>query len=317
MKRKSTFDEKIITPQQLEQGVVRNADGSPNDDLEINHGNPADAKFAQPPVGVPTKGFLMDQAGLGEEIFNTDPKAYERESTAQCIASPVVMTDHLEAQVLAAGMLQAALESPDALSRARVPNSQRKELANALADVARELPTPDAVTIIDNRRVVLPAEVRDIPNRIPKTLSMKVLELIIGEELCLKAVKCARQAGVCFYQKPCLWIAQRLAYELSKRRIWERLDIPSTGDYDPKDDGDKDSQVCKAIGQLFSYHVMEQMQVICATRQISMLQCAKVLINRICDIANEEKAPKDYADKYDALETLEQALGKLDSLKIA
>ena len=309
IKRKSQFDEKVLTEEQLEAGILRNADGSESDEVEAPHANPQLAKFAQPAMGVPTRGSLLEQMEVGEEIFNSDPKAYERESTAPCIASPVVMTENLESKVLAAGMIQAALETPQALNHARVSSVSRKELANALADARRELPTPDAVTYIDNRRVILPAEVRDVPNALPKNLSMKVLELIVGAETCLRVVKCARQGGVAFFQKPCLWLAQRLAADLSKRRIWEK--IATVEDYDEADDGNKDSEICKAIGQLFSIHVMEQMQVICQIRRISMQQCAKIVINRVCDIAVDEKAPKDFTEKYDDLNSLELALAKL------
>jgi len=312
IKVKNHFSEKVLTVDQIEAGVLRNADGSECDEIEDNHGNPLDAKFQQPPVGVPTRGALMEQLGIDENVFNVDAKAYERESTAPCIASPVVMTDELESKVLAAGMIQSALETPQAMNKAGISLTERKQLAGRLSDARRELPTPDAVTFIDNRRVILPGEVRDIPNALPKQLSMKVLELIVGPHLCLKMVKCARQAGVCFYQKPCLWLAQRLAQELSKRRIWEKIEV--CDEYVESDDGNKDSEICKAIGQLFSYHVMEQMQVVCATRGISMQRCAKILIDRVCDIAIAEKAPKDYVEKYDSLETLEQALGKLGAI---
>ena len=313
IKRKSHFNEKILTSDQIEAGVIRNPDGSESDDIEEKHGNPQDAKFQQPPVGIPTRGALMESLGVDEQAFNIDPKSLERESTAPCIASPVVMTDELENKVLSAGMIQAALETPNAMNNARVSPSDRKQLASRLSEARKELPTADAVTFIDNRRVILPAEVRDVPNLLPKQLSMKVLELIVGEGVCLKVVKCARQAGVCFFQKPCLWLAQRLAQELSKRRIWEKIEVAD--DYEESDDGNKDSEICKAIGQLFSYHVMEQMQVICATRRISMQYCAKILIDRVCEIAIAEKAPKDYTEKYDSLDTLEAALGKLGEVR--
>lgn len=312
IKRKSHFNEKTISPEQLEAGILRNADGSVSDELEIDHGNASFAKFSQPAVGVPTRGMLMDQLGIDENVFNADPKAYDRESTAPCIASPVVMTDALESKVLGAGMLQAALETPQAMNNARISPMDRKEMAASLKEASKGLPTPDAVTYIDHRRVVLPAEVRDIPNQLPKNLSMKVLELLVGQETCLKVVKCARQAGVCFFQKPCLWLAQRLAADLAKRQIWTLIEV--SDDYDESEDGSKESEICKAVGQLFSYHVMEQLQVVCATRRISMQRAVKILINRVCDIAIEEKAPKDYVDKYDNLDSLEQALGKLDSI---
>ncbi len=313
LKRKSHFNEKVLTAEQIEAGVLRNSDGSESDEIEDNHGNPQDAKFQQSPVGIPTRGALMESLGVDEQAFNIDPKSLERESTAPCIASPVVMTDELETKVLSAGMIQAALETPQAMMNARVSPSDRKQLASRLTEARKELPTPDAVTFIDNRRVILPAEVRDVPNLLPKQLSMKVLEIIVGEGLSLKVVKCARQAGVCFFQKPCLWLAQRLAQELSKRRIWEKIEVAN--DYEEAEDGNKDSEICKAIGQLFSYHVMEQMQVICATRRISMQYCAKIMIDRVCEIAIAEKAPKDYTEKYDSLDTLEAALGKLGEVR--
>lgn len=310
MKRKSHFNEKVLSEEQLEAGILRNPDGSESDELEVSHGNAsADAKFVQAPVHVPTRGQLMDDLGLDENIFNADAKAYERESTAPCIASPVVMTDELESKVVASAMIQTALESPGAMNAAKIAPHNRKELAQRLSEARRELPTPDAVTYIDNRRVIMPAEVRDVPNLLPKNLSMKVLELIIGAEMCLKVVKCARQAGVCFYQKPCLWLSQRLCQELSKRAIWEK--IPVADDYIESEDGSKESEIRRAVGQLFSYHVLEQMEFICATRRISMLHCAKIMIDRVCDIAIQEKAPKDYTEKYDNLDSLEQALSRL------
>lgn len=310
MKRKSTFNEHVVTTEQLEEGINRNADGSENDDLEIDHGSRQGVNFAQPAQGVMSKGRLVEEYGVDfEQISAADPKAYERESTAPCVASPVVMTEEVENKVMAAGMLQSALQNPQALSSARVANSDRQQLARMLDQVSRELPTPDATTYIDNRRVIIPAEVRDVPNILPKVLSMKVLEMLIGEHLCLKVVKCARQAGVCFYQKPCLWVSQRLSQELSKRRIWEKITI-EPGDYDDKEETNE-SAVYQAVAKLFSHHVAEQMQVVCATRRISMHRCLKILIDRVCEIALDEKAPKDYTEKYDNLDTLELALGRL------
>lgn len=315
IKRKSQFNEKVLTPEELESGILRNADGSVSDEIEVDHGNPTDAKFVQPAVGVPTRGQVLEALGQDDGVLtNLDPKALERESTAPCVASAVVMTDEMESKVIAAGMIQTALESPTALNNARISMASRKELSQRLVEASKEMPTPDSVTFVDNRRVIIPAEVRDVPNRLSKKGSMKVLELIVGEPLCLKVMKIARQSGVCFFNKPCLWLAQRLAQELGKRMLWERIDIGN--EYEETDDGNNNSEICKAIAGLFSYHVMEQMQVICATRRISMVRCAKILIDRVCDIAIDEKAPKDYVEKYDDIPSLEVAVQRMQAQAI-
>ena len=308
IKRKSQFNEKRLTPEQLEEGILRNPDGSVSDELEIAHGNPQDlTKFAQHAVGPLSRGALLEHLEQDESVFHTDSKALERESTAPVVASPVIMSDELESKVVGAGMLQATLETPAAMNAAKISPLDRKELAKALLDARNQLPTPDATTYIDHRRVVLPAEVRDTPNQLTKAASMKILEIIIGQHMALKVAKCARQNG--FNAKPLLWLAQRVAAECKKRQLWKQLD--KAGTYNEQEDGNKDSEICQAVERLFSSFVFDELYQLCELKRISMRQCVMVMVDRVCDQAIQERAPKDYVEKYDNLDSLEIMLGKI------
>ena len=273
-------------------------------------GQPKEAlKFAVRPEGVNpnalTLGGVLNELKTDMSALNTDKRALEYVSTAPCEASSVVLTPDQESRVESVSAIAATLENTSGMNTAKIPYATRKQLAD-IADAMKDLPTPDAVTYADKRKVMIPSEVRDVPNKLSKEKSMILLEKIVGDKLAAQAILCAQTGGQIFFQKPALWLSQRLSYELSKRDIYDKVDLIK--DYDAEQDANNEAIAPKALAMLFSWHVVEQLQIVARVRQIGLIHATKLMIERICEQAVEEKRPKDYSEKYDNTASLEQLI---------
>lgn len=267
-------------------------------------GQPKDGiTFAQQPQHVPTLGAVLAELHEDEASLSTDPKALENMSTNIVIESNVLLTQDQETRVENAAAIAATLSNQKGMNIAKIDYMSRKQLQE-IADAMRDIPTPDAVTFADNRKVIIPSEVRDVPNALAKKKSMKLLEAICGTATTAQVVLTARTGGVCFFQKPAMWLAQRLDYELSRRDIWDKVtDIP---DFDITRDEQDQTVVKQALAKLFSWHVVEKIEIMSRIRRISLIHAANIMVERVLATAIEEKKPKDYAEQYDDTQTLEQ-----------
>lgn len=303
IKQTAEFDRASI--EQMEQEIPRDAQGNPTDDIEIETAGSGrmGAEFAVKAQHTPSLGNVLATVGQDESALRTDPRALENMSTAPCIESQVILTPTQEAHNAGASAIAATLENPKGMNVAKIPLDARHQLAH-IAETMKNLPTPDAVTFADNRKITISSEVRDVPNQLQKAPALKLLEAIVGEKITARVVTCAMGTG--FTAKPHLWLAQRLAYEGSKREIWDKIE-PSEN-FTEDLDGKKEAVVPRAVTKLFSPTVTEQFMIISRIRRISMLECTKIMISRVCDLAMQEKAPKEFVEKYDNMSELAELM---------
>jgi hypothetical protein len=304
IKRKSEFDN-TIDLNEIEKHIPRDGDGNPTDEVEAPAAGMgrAAANFDIKPQNVPALGNVLATLGEDESALRTDPRALENVSTAPCIESSVILTDNQEADIQGRVAIQATLENPKGMNIGKIPLDARRQLAE-IADAMKNLPTADTIAYADNRKIYMAAEVRDVPNRLTKAQALKLLSAMVGEALTAKAVKCAMGTG--FTAKPHVWLSQRLAYECSKREIWDK--ITPIEAYDEEAEVAKEAVMRPALDRLFSATVTEQLMVICKINRISMLHTTKLMIERVCDLAIAEKAPKDYSEKFESMPELEQLI---------
>lgn len=301
IKRKSEFDQ-TVDLKEIEKHIPRDAEGNPTDTIEAPAAGSGrmGADFDIKPQNVPALGNVLATLGEDESALRTDPRALENVSTNPCIESPVILTDNQEADIQGRVAIQATLENPKGMNIGKIPLDARRQLAE-IADAMKNLPTADTIAYVDNRKMYMSAEVRDVPNRLSKKDALRLLEALIGTALTAKTVKCANGAG--FMAKPHLWLSQRLAYECSKREIWDKIE--PIGDYDEDAETAKESVVPQAISRLFSSTVTEHLMVISRIRRISMLHVTKIMIDKACESAIAEKAPREYTEKFESMPELE------------
>lgn len=302
IKRTSNFDT-TVDLEAIEAQIPRDAQGNPTDEIEA----PAAGTFAQgaifdvKPQHTPSLGTVLSALGEDENsVRNHDPRALENFSTAPCIESPVLLTETQTAHIEGASAVQATLENTKGMNVAKVPLETRRQLAQ-ISEVMKNLPTADAITYVDNRKIYMASEVRDVPNRLSKGQAMRAYEVIFGTALTAKVVKCAMGAG--FVAKPHVWLSQRLAFEASKREIWDKITpLPS---YEEETEIENRTDLPKAISALFSATVTEQLMVISKISRISMLHAIKIMVDRVCECAIEEKRPKEYVEKFESMPELD------------
>lgn len=305
IKKKADFP-KEVSVQDIE-GIPTDAEGNPTDEIEEPTAGigKAGAVFDKLPQHVPSLGAVMAELQTDDSALNTDPRALENYSTAPCEAANIAATPELEGKWQSASTIAATLENPKGMNIARLPLDQRRQLAE-IAEAMKDIPTPDAITYSDGRKRLIPSEVRDVPNKLAKQKSMLLLEKIVGKELTAKTVICARSHGVTFFQKPALWLAQALAYELSKRQFYDKVE--ELKDYNAEEDANNEAVAPQALAKLFSWTVVEELQMLARIRQISLIHASKIMIERVCTVSIEEKKPRDFSEKYDDAATLEQLI---------
>jgi len=305
IKKKTDFPKEVYV-QDIE-GVPTDEQGNPTDEIEEPTAGmgKAGAVFEKLPQNVPSLGHILAELQTDDSALNTDPRALENYSTAPCEAANIAATPELEGKWQSASTIAATLDNPKGMNIARLPLDQRRQLAE-IAEAMKDIPTPDAITYSDGRKRLIPSEVRDIPNKLAKNKSMLLLEKIVGKELTAKVVICARSHGVTFFQKPCLWLAQVLAYELSKRQFYDKVE--EIKDYNAEEDANNEAVAPQALAKLFSWTVVEELQMLARIRQISLIHASKIMIERVCAVSIEEKKPKDFSEKYDDAATLEQLI---------
>lgn len=310
----STIKKKVEFPNQIdveaiEREIPRDEEGNPTDNIEAEKngvaltgaGVKAAAGVIAPNAFSPTVPDNIDLTSAN----NTDPRALENWSTAPCEAANIAMTPDKEGQWQQMTAVAATLENPKGMGIGKVPMETRKQLAE-IAEAMKDLPTPDAMTYSDGRKRLIPSEVRDTPNKLDKKKSMVLLEKIIGKPLTAKGVICARSHGQIFFQKPALWLAQALAYELSKRNFYDK--VQEIKDYNPELDANNEAVAPQALAKLFSWHVVEELQMLAKIRNISLIHAAKIMVQKVCEVSDSEKAPKDFAEQYDDATSLEQLM---------
>jgi hypothetical protein len=258
------------------------------------------------PVGL-SLGAVLEEVKQDASVLSTDPVALENTSTAPCKEAAVIFTDSQKAQFQQNAMKAAALSSPRALHISETPTERRKQLAEDLKRAMLDQPIPDVTTYAEGRKISMPSEVTAQANTVGKAKAMAILEKIIGKETTAKVVLCARQAGVCFFQKPHLWLGQRMFFEMSKRGMWDRIQ-PDPAYASPLDETQKEV-VAKGLAVIFSWPVADQLAVIARVRGIELDHAAKLMIEQVCNSAIEEKKPKDYSEVYDDTQSLEQLIG--------
>lgn len=258
------------------------------------------------PVG-PSLGQVLTELQADDSALTHDPMALENTSTALCKEASVVFTDSQKAQFQQLGMKAAALSSPKALHISETSSDRRKQMAEDLKQAMRDQPIPDVTTYAEGRKVTMPSEIIAQANSVGKKKAMLILEKIIGKELTATVVLRARQAGVTFFQKPHLWLGQRLYFEMSKRGMWDRIE-PDPSYESLLDDAQKNA-VSQGIAVIFSWPVADQLGVISRVRNIELDHACKLMIQQVCEAARIEKMPKDYSEEYDDTQSLEQLIG--------
>lgn len=258
------------------------------------------------PTG-PSLGQVLTELQTDDSALSTDPAALENTSTVPCKEAAVIFTDAQKAQFQQNGMKAAALSSPKALHISEIPSERRKQMTEDLKQAMRDQPIPDVTTYAEGRKVTVPSEVTAQANTVGKKKAMLILEKIIGKELTATVVLRARQAGVCFFQKPHLWLGQRMFYEMSKRGMWDRIQ-PDAAYESLLPDKDK-AIISQGIAILFSWQVADQIGVISRVRGIELDHALKLMIETVCEQARQEKMPKDYSEEYDDTQSLEQLIG--------
>lgn len=301
---KKTADFDRLTVEDIQQEVASDS-AYLSDEIEIATAGSgrSGATFDVKPQHTPSLGAVLATVGQDESAMKTDPRALENMSTDPCIESAVIYTETQKAHIAGASAIQATLDNPKGMMEAKIPIDARRQLAE-ISEAMKSLPTPDAVTFSDHRKVIIPGEVRDVPNQLSKVQALKLIEAIVGEALTAKVVKCAMGNG--FVAKPHLWLSQRLAYEASGRRIWDQ--IQPLDNYDESQDGNKEAVIPKALTKLFSDEVTDKFMSIASARRISLLHCTKIMIERVCEKAIQEKAPKEFTEKYDSMSGLEELM---------
>jgi hypothetical protein len=305
VKKKIDFPDKVYV-QDIESLPV-DEQGNPTDEIEEPTAGigKAGAVFAQQPQNVPNLGQVLTELKADDSALNTDPRALENYSTAPCEAANIAATPELEGKWQSASTVAATLENPKGMNIARLPLDQRRQLSE-IAEAMKDIPTPDAITYSDGRKRLIPSEVRDVPNKLPKHKSMLLLEKIIGKELTAKVVICARTHGVTFFQKPALWLAQVLAYELSKRQFYDKVE--ELKDYNSEEDANNEAVAPQALAKLFSWTVVEELQMLARIRHISLIHATRIMVELVCSQSIEDRKPRDFSEKYDDAATLEQLI---------
>jgi hypothetical protein len=261
-----------------------------------------DAAFLQnkEKVGV-SLGEVMSMLKKDERVLTTDPAALVNVSTAPLAETPVGMSEEQLQEVRQRSTIMSCLDNPKA---AGVLSPDMKRQYADIAESMKTLPTPDTVAYIDNRKLHMPAEVRDVPNRVDKESALLLIEKLVGKHITARIVLCSMAAG--FVDKPHVWFSQRLWAEGVRDDIWEKVvKIPN---YVDEFDEDKAAIVPLAITRLFSNANTRNLTTLCKMNQISMLHACKIMFTRICDAADAEKKPKEYVKTYDSMPELQALL---------
>lgn len=249
----------------------------------------------------PSLSTVLANLDEDERVLESDPRALQRLSTAPCMQTDVGLSEKGLAEMRQRSSIQAALESPQALTE--MSAESRKQYME-ISESFKNLPTSETVTYLDNRRLHMPAEVRDVPNRISKRDALRVIEKLVGESLTARIIKCAMGGG--FVAKPHVWFSQRLWAETVNSDKFDKLE-PISG-YSEELEGDKGAIIPQAISRLFSASNTQNLMVICRIHRITMLHLCKIAFVRICEIAEAEKRPEEYVEKYDSMPELEKLL---------
>jgi len=299
-KKEVNFERPAV--EEMERFIPRDAAGNPTDEIEAPAAGTgrAGASFDVQPQNTPSLGAVLSTLGQDETALRTDPRALENISTAPCIESPVILTDNQEQEIQGRAAIQATLDNPKGMNIGKIPLDARRQLAE-IAESMKNLPTADTIAYVDNRKIYMAAEVRDVPNQLTKGQALKILQALIGDALTAKVVKCAMGTG--FVAKPHVWLSQRLAFEASKRGVYDELK-PIEG-YDEEQELNKEAVVPKALTRLFSATVTDQMMVLSRVCRISMLHVTKIMIERVCENAIKEKLPIEYTEKFDSIPELD------------
>jgi hypothetical protein len=146
--------------------------------------------------------------------------------------------------------------------------------------------TPGATTYVDNRKISLPSEVRDVPNTLESDesgliMARRILKALLGIDLFNEARLCARGRGFKTQvgTKTATWLSQLLALELeSKDTLQLAQDIePYTEDMD----GNEASIVGKATVAIFGPISAQKLSKEAHLNQCSVREVLLVLVKRI------------------------------------
>jgi hypothetical protein len=224
-----------------------------------------------------------------------DPKLLKNLSTARVEASNVAFTEARAGEFRQRAMMESILENEIAGQVNQSVIDRRDQMAGNLEKVMKDQPIPDATTYNNGRKIHVPAEVTQHANMVSKEEAMEILETVIGPELTSLVILSAQAAN--FFEKPHLWLGQKLFFEMSTPGMWDKVEI-IPGYSSPLSDEARD-KAKQGIARIMSWHIPEQVEVISRIRNLEFDHILVILVKRICQRLAEEKSPLEGQKKYD------------------
>jgi hypothetical protein len=229
-----------------------------------------------------------------------DATLLKNRSTNRVETSNVAFTEARSGEFRQRAMMTAVLENEIAGQVNQSVMDRRDQMANNLEKVMRDQPIPDATTYIKNRKIHVPAEITQHANMVPKEEAMEILETVIGPELTAWVILSAQAAN--FFEKPHLWLGQKLFYEMASPGMWDKVEVvPGYSSPLSSEALDKAKQ---GIAKIMSWHIPEQVEIISRIRNLEFDHILVCLVRRICERLTEEKAPLEGKKKYEDTATL-------------
>lgn len=289
-----------------------------NEDLEDKIGG--DAEHIVGTKAVYTKGLAATLPGMNEGLISQalardekeslasikaraadnstakgDAKLLKNVSTDKVEASNVAFTEAKSGEFRQRAMMTAILENEIAGQVNQSVIDRRDQMASNLERAINDQPIPDATTYNKGRKIHVPAEITQHANMISKEEAMEILESVIGPELTAWTILSAQAAN--FFEKPHLWLGQKLFYEMATPAMWDKVEI--VPGYSSPLSGEAREAAKKGIAKIMSWHIPEQLEVISRIRNLEFDHVMVILVKRICERLTEEKAPQEGKKKYD------------------
>lgn len=229
----------------------------------------------------PGMGDVLAAAGTGTSAFVQDPAVLEYNSTAIVEAQNIAYTNQRANQMRGFGESMAALQSSGVQMHA---DPQYKEQLKNILQKASHLPMPDVVVNSDNQRIILGAQVTQVPSTFdtPKKReeSLALLEAMIGYDATIEVCSCARGAGIVFVGLPVLWLSQVLAIESKKNANYD--DLPKDLAFSEELEGQLTHDIPNSIAKLFSSETARSIQMIAKIHRVPMLYVLRYLVDKVC-----------------------------------
>lgn len=224
-----------------------------------------------------------------------DAKLLKNFSTDRVVTSNVAFTEARAGEFRQRAMMESILENEIAGQCNQSVIDRRDNMVSNMEKVMKDQPIPDATTYQKGRKIHVPAEITQHANMNSKEEAMEILETVIGPELTALTILSAQAAN--FFEKPHLWLGQKLYYEMATPAMWDKVEVVP-GYSSPLTDEARDAAK-KGIAKIMSWHIPEQVEVISRIRNLEFDHIMVILVKRICARLIEEKAPLEGKKKYD------------------